>query len=194
MFKKVAVFGVVGVLVLAGCGSGAGVVRVVPETEAATDEAVASETTEQRYERYHKSYELKRAAKRTIVDAVFGETVTVDNVTVTITDLKTLKEVEGFFPDEGNVFLTMLVKVENSSDKAFHASSLLMLHGFFDGEKSFKDVRFNSNLDGFLAPGETVEGSFVTQGAAEVKDFVVEFVPEWAGGYKNAASFSAKLS
>ncbi len=112
-----------------------------------------------------------------------GDVVKAGKVQVTLHGTRAWKGDQFNKPKDGQVFLIAEATIENTSDKAYHASSLMQWHAVDnDGVKANISLvtGLKGSLDGEIGPGRKIRGEVAFDVAAG-KKYEVVFEPEALG-------------
>ena len=116
-----------------------------------------------------------------------GETVELNDVAVTLADVRESTG-DGFMtPQEGQVFLVCEFEIENGSDREIAVSSMLSFQAYVDEYAVNLDISAmalegKTQLDGSIAAGKKMRGVVGYAAAADWSELELRFTPDfWTG-------------
>lgn len=109
-----------------------------------------------------------------------GDNVKINKGNVKISDVNVIEGEQFSKPDEGNVFVEVMFLYENTTENEICISSVQNFHAYVDGNSIYEDssariAANNKSVDGFVGPGETLEGNLCYQVPANWSELEIKF-------------------
>ncbi len=109
-----------------------------------------------------------------------GQTAKAKSYNLSVDEVNILESDNMFSqPDEGNVYVEVVMTMENTSDSELNVSSLLYFESYVDGYVVSEDylaraVTSNGTMDGAIAPGKKLKGSLCYQVPADWSEIEIQ--------------------
>lgn len=130
-------------------------------------------------------------SEKTVKDDEFGigDTAVFKNIKITATNIEEQMGSEFFQPEDGNIFVGIDFEIENISDETQSISSILLFDAYADDVKcnysvSANVVFGNSSLDGELAAGKKMVGTYALEVPKDWEKIDLEIASEWLSNSK----------
>lgn len=124
-----------------------------------------------------------------------GEKVELNDVVVTLLDVKESSGKDFFTPTDGNVFVVFQFEIENGTDGDVAVSSMMSFEAYFDDYAANLDVSAMAmsempQLDGTVAAGKKFMGVVGYQAPEDWENAEIRFTPNFWSGKDIAFSYS----
>lgn len=118
-----------------------------------------------------------------------GDSVLLDGVTVTLTDVTVSDGGQFNKPTDGNEFVLLRFEIENNSNKEIAVSSLLTFVAYFDGYSTNFSLsglleKEGQQLDGKIAVGKKMDGSVAYEASKDWKECEIHITPDFWRGHE----------
>lgn len=116
-----------------------------------------------------------------------GDTVKLNDINVTLIDVKESNGGQFNKPTDGNVFVTFEFEIDNQSSKEIAVSSMMMFNAYFDDYAANLSLTAmvdnnKSQLDGSVAAGKKIAGVVGYEAPTDWKSAEIHVTPDfWAG-------------